>query len=65
MISAMVGAVGLFWTITSYFMPHSNVPAPVPPKDHFSPSITVSGSGVAIGQMNGGQITIGSPPSKQ
>jgi hypothetical protein len=61
-IGAIVGAAGLFWTVTSYFFSHSRSPDPASSGYVPASSITVSGSGIGVGQMNGGQINQELPP---
>jgi hypothetical protein len=62
-LGAAVGTAGLFWTITSYFISHPARQDPASPRDSWTPSITVSGSGIGVGQMYGGQINQGSSPA--
>jgi len=60
-LGAVVGAVGVLWSIVSYFMSHPL--GREPPPRNTPLSISVSEGGIGIGEMHGGQIIYGSRPS--
>jgi len=62
-LAAIVGALGLLWTIASTFIAKPEASRPMAAS---VPGVSVSGQGsVGVGAMSGGTITMGNPPKAE